>query len=113
MVIYTIKNSGTTPLPDARYQTKVTYTMNEDWAAKEVKVELVDRHGNRETVWYKPRLYDTLSQIRYVRGTPLSINVVYIGKAFVEIFIDNIKVASFELEGGNPPRLLQPEITYN
>jgi len=113
MVIYTVKNSGNTPLPDARYQAEVTYTMNEDWAAKEVRVELVDRHGNRDTVWYKPRLYDTLSQIRYVRGTPINIKVTYISKAFVEIFIDNVKVASFEIEGGNSPRLLQPEITYN
>ncbi|MCX7767389.1 MAG: hypothetical protein N2246_11860, partial [Candidatus Sumerlaeia bacterium] len=70
-------------------------------------VELIDRHGNRDIVWQKPRLYDTLSQIRYVRGTPLNIKVTYIGKATVEIYVDNINVASFELEGGNPPRLIQ------
>lgn len=108
MVVYTIKSTGTAPLPDARYQTEVTYTMNDDWAAKEVRVELVDRHGNREILWHKPRLYDTLSQIRYVRGTPLNIKVTYISKAVVEIFVDEVKVASFELEGGNPPKLLQP-----
>jgi len=109
MVIYTIKLSGTTSLPDARYQAEVTYTMNEDWAVKEVRVELIDRHGNRELVWYKPRLYDTLSQIRYVRGTPINIKVSYISKATVEIFVDNINVASYELEGGNPPRLISPK----
>lgn len=108
MVVYTIKSTGTTPLPDARYQTEVTYTMNDDWAVKEVRVELVDRHGNREILWHKPRLYDTLSQIRYVRGTPLNIKVTYISKAVVEIYVDEVKTASFELEGGNPPKLLQP-----
>ncbi len=108
MVVYTIKSAGISPLPDARYQTEVTYTMNDDWAVKDVRVELIDRHGNREILWQKPRLYDTLSQIRYVRGTPLNIKVTYVSKAFVEIFVDDIKVASFELEGGNPPKLVQP-----
>lgn len=107
MVIYTVNSSGTTPLPDARFQSEIVYTMNEDWAAKEVRVELIDRNGNREVIWSKPRLYDTLSQIRYVRGTALRIPVTYISKATVEIYIDNIRVATYVLEGNNPPQLVE------
>ncbi len=80
-VVYTIKTSGTIPLPDARYQAEVVYVLQEDWATKEVRVELIDRLGNREVVWSKPRMYDTLSQLRYVKGTPISIKVSYIGKS--------------------------------
>ncbi len=109
MVVYTVKSTGTSTLPDARYQTEVIYTMNEDWAVKDVRVELIDRHGNREILWHKPRLYDTLSQIRYVRGTPINIKVTYISKAMVEIFVDDIKVTTFELEGGNPPKQIQTQ----
>ncbi len=104
-VVYTIKTSGTVPLPDARYQAEIVYVLEEDWATKEIRVELIDRYGNREVVWSKPRMYDTLSQLRYVKGTPINIKVSYIGKARVEIYIDDILTASYEIEGGNPPKL--------
>lgn len=103
-VIYTVKVSGDISLPDARYQAEITYIVEEDWATKEVRVELIDRNGNREVVWSKPRMYDTLSQLRYVKGTPINIKVNYIGKAKVEIYIDDVLKASYELEGGNLPK---------
>ncbi|MCX8065630.1 MAG: PASTA domain-containing protein [Candidatus Hydrogenedentes bacterium] len=104
-VIYTVKASGSASLPDARYQAEIVYVVEDDWATKEVRVELIDRNGNREVIWSKPRMYDTLSQLRYVKGTPINIKVTYIGKARVEIYIDNLLTASYEVEGGNPPKL--------
>lgn len=103
VVTYDVKPSGSVALPDARFKAEVLYTVQYDWADRDVRVDLVDRRGNRQTVWTKPALYDVLSKSRYVAGTVMRIPVTYVGEATVEIYMNNIMETSYLLKDGADP----------
>jgi serine/threonine-protein kinase len=106
LVTYDVKPSGTVDIPDARYEAEIRYTVDYDWADRDVRVDLVDRRGARRTVWKKTPLYDALSKSRYVAGTVLRIPVTYVSEATVEICINGAIEASYRLKDGSDPERL-------
>ena len=104
VVRYEVKPSGAVELPDTRYEAVVRYQVNYDWYDRDVRVDIVDRRGNRQTVWSKPPLYDDQARSTYVAGSAIRLPVTYVGEASVEIYINDVLVESFYLEDGAEPR---------
>ncbi len=89
--------------PTKRYEATVRHQMFYDWYGREVRVDVVDRTGNRQTVWSKKPEHDATAQQTYVAGTAIRVPVVYVSEATVEIYVDGVPAASYLLREGNPP----------
>ena len=104
VVTYDVKPSGQVELPDMRHSADVRHVMPYDWYDKDVRVDLVDRRGNAQTVFVKPALTDQQSRQTYVAGTAISLkNITYVGEATVEVYVDDELQASYHLKGGEAP----------
>ncbi len=89
--------------PEKRYEATVRHQMFYDWYGREVRVDVVDRTGNRQTVWSKKPEFDAAAQQTYVTGTAIRVPVVYVSEAMVEVYVDGVPEASYLLKEGNPP----------
>lgn len=103
VVTYDVKPSGAVALPDARQQAEVRHVLDYDWYDKDVRVEVIDRGGNRKVVWSKPPVFDDQSRLTYVAGSAIRIPITYIGELTVEIYINNTLVESYFLSEGKAP----------
>lgn len=103
VITYDVKPSGAVALPDARYQAEVRHVLDYDWYDRDVRVEVIDRSGNRKVVWAKPPVYDEQSRRTYVAGSAIRIPVTYLGEITVEIYINNVLVESYYVAEGAAP----------
>lgn len=101
-----IRSSGQTA-PTQQYEDTVRHQMFYDWYSRDVRVDVVDRLGKRQTVWTKAPLFDEEAQRTYVTGTVIRVPVTYIGEVSVEVYIDNEIEASYTLKDGRPPVKVQ------
>lgn len=108
-VTYDVKPSGVAELPDTRYKTVVRHRMAEDWFAKDVRVEMIDRRGQRSAVYSKVPSYEDQARNTYVAGSAISLTISYVKEATIEIFVDDRKVASYRLQEGNDPQPIAGE----
>jgi len=102
-VTYDYKPSVAGDAPSARYEATVRHQMFYDWFGREVRVEVIDRMGNRQTVYKKAPEFDDAARATYVAGTAIRVPVTYIIEATVEVYIDGMLEASYLLKDGNPP----------
>jgi serine/threonine-protein kinase len=103
VVTYDVKPSGNITLPSDAHDAEVRHQMMEDFFGNEVRIDVVDRLGNRDTKQtYSPSFDETAKQTR-VAGSTLKIRVPYVGEATVEVYVDGRLAASyFVKEGGDP-----------
>ena len=106
VVSYDYKPSRQTEAPTQRFQAEVRHQMPYDWFGRDVRVDVVDRSGARQTVWRKQPSFDDESRSTYVTGTAIRLPVTYIDEAVVEINVDNKVEASYRLKGGGAPEVL-------
>ncbi|MBW7866329.1 MAG: PASTA domain-containing protein [Candidatus Hydrogenedentes bacterium] len=110
VVTYDYRPSQQAQAPSERYQAHVRHEMGYDWYGRDVRVDVVDRAGNRQTVWSKQPSFDQESQATYLAGTAIRLPVTYIQEAMVEVYVDNRLEASYRLQGGaEPVRARGPE----
>ena len=102
-VTYDYKPSVTGEAPSMRYEATVLHQMFYDWFGREVRVDVVDRMGNRQTVYSKDPAFDDGSKATYVSGAAIRVPVTYVMEATVEVYIDGNLEASYSLKEGNPP----------
>ena len=103
-VTYDVKPSGSVSIPDTRHQAEVRHEMTFNWAGRDVRVDLVDRRGNRQTVFSKPPLFDEQSRATYDAGAAIILREIsYVGEAWVEIYVDGTRVDSYYLKDGAEP----------
>lgn len=103
-VTYDVKPSGLVTIPDTRHQAEVRHEMTFNWAGRDVRVDLVDRRGNRQTVFSKPPLFDEQSRATYDAGAAIILrDISYVGEAWVEIYVDGARVDSYYLKDGAQP----------
>ncbi len=103
VVVYDVKPSGAVQLPDTRYQVEVLHRFPYDWYARDVRVDVVDRRGNRQNALSKGPRFDEASRAKYVAGSTIRIPVTYIGEASVEIHVDEECVETYLLSQGADP----------
>ena len=103
IVTYDYVPSATTVAPTMQYEAIVRHQMFYDWYGREVRVDVVDRMGNRQTVWSKMPDFSAEAQETYKTGRVISVPVKYISEATIEVYIDGILEASYLLKDGNPP----------
>jgi len=102
-VFYYVRPSGDVSLPDARRLVEVTYTVPQSLVPQEVRVDTIDRHAVRQTVF--PQMSD------YVHGTPpklvsgqsITIPIWFFDEMTVEVFLDRVKVRSYYYKGDAEP----------
>ena len=102
-VTYDYKPSVAGEAPSMRYEATVLHQMFYDWFDREARVDVVDRMGNRQTVYSKAPAFDEESKATYVSGTAIRVPVTYVIEAIVEVYIDGALEASYHLKEGNPP----------
>lgn len=104
VVTYQVKPSGRTAIP-GRYHAEVRHTVPYDWYDRDVRVDIIDRQGIRQTVWTKEPRFDEQSRQTYVAGSAIRIPVTYIEEATLEIYVNNALVEAYRLkEGADPAR---------
>ncbi len=103
IVTYDVKPSGRLTLPNDQHQAEVRHQMLYDYHQKEVKIDVVDLHGNRETkATYLPAA-DEESRRTRVAGSTIRVLVSYIGEATVEIYVDRQLEEAYILKNGAAP----------
>ncbi len=102
-VTYDYKPSTESPAPSMRYEATVRHQMFYDWYDREVRVDVVDRMGNRQTAFSKSPEFDETARSRYVSGAAINVPVTYVVEATVEVYINGALEASYQLKDGNPP----------
>ena len=102
-VTFDYKPSVTGAAPSMRYEATVRHQMFYDWFAKAARVDVVDRMGNRQTVYSKVPESDEQAKATYVSGTAIRVPVTYVIEAIVEVYIDGKLEASYQLKDGNVP----------
>jgi len=103
VVTYQVKPSGAVEIPDARYKTTVIHPMDMDFDQGDVRVDLLDLRGNRQTVWPPPTLETTELPQHYAAGSQIKIPVTYVQEATVEVYFKDTLVESYYLAGGAEP----------
>lgn len=103
IVTYDVKPSGLATLPTDQYQAEVLHEMLYDYYDKEVRVDVVDMDGNRETKGLYAPSFDEVSKQTRVAGSTIRIVVPYIGEASVEIYVDGTLEKAYTLKNGAPP----------
>ncbi len=82
-----------------------------DWFDRDVRVDVIDRLGNRKNLETWPPLLDDLSRQSRVAGSFLKIAVPYVDEATVVVYIDGTLMESYFLKGGEAPRKVNPRDT--
>ncbi|HOD95153.1 MAG TPA: PASTA domain-containing protein [Candidatus Hydrogenedentes bacterium] len=103
VVTYDYLRSSGEKAPTQQYEDTVRHQMFYDWYSRDVRVDVVDRLGNRQTIWTKKPLFDEEALRTYVTGTVIRVPVTYIDEVSVEVYIDNELEASYTLKEGRPP----------
>jgi len=103
-ITYDVKASGAVELPDTRHSGRVSHVMPYDWYDKSVRVEVVDRRGNRQVVFTKEPAFDDAARAQFVAGTTITVPVNYIGDTTIEFYVNGQMIQSYLLKDGEPPR---------
>lgn len=103
IVTYDVKPSGTVEVPDMRHQAEVRHVMRYDWFDRDVRVEVIDRSGNRSVAWTKSPLFDEQSKSTYRAGSAIRIPVTYVSEVIVEIYINGALEEAYYLSQGQAP----------
>ncbi len=98
-----VKPSSGDLLAGERFEAVVRHTMKESWHDRDVRVDVIDRGGNRQTVFTKPPAFDEKSMRTYVAGSAMRIPISYVEQAMVEVYADGKLLESYYLKGGEPP----------
>ena len=102
-VTYDYKPSVPGEAPSMRYEATVRHQMFYDWFGREVRVDVIDRMGNRQKVYAKEPMFDDAARATYVSGAAIRVPVTYVVEATVEVYIDGNLEASYSLKEGNAP----------
>ncbi len=103
IVTYDVKPSGAVEIPDARYKTTVSHRIDFEWDQGDVRVDLLDLRGNRQTVWPPPAADPEAQPQHYAAGAQINIPVTYVQEATVEVYYQDKLVESYYLSGGAEP----------
>ena len=103
IVTYQVKPSGAVDIPDARYKSTVAHPMEMDFDQGDVRVDLLDLRGNRQTVWPPPTADVSELPQHYAAGSLIKIPVTYVQEATVEVYFKDTLVESYYLAGGAEP----------
>lgn len=107
-VIYSVYPSGSVTLPDARKTVRVSYTVPNSWFEREVRVDTVDRHGLRSTVFPLETDYVDDEPPRFGSGTQITLRPLsYIDSMTVEIYLDGQLAESRVYKGDGEPEIKQ------
>jgi len=102
-ISYDVKASGSVELPDTRFAGQVSHLMPYDWYDKHVRVEVIDRRGNRQVVFTKQPTFDDDSRAQFVAGTTITVPVNYIGDTTIEFYVNGQMIESYLLKDGDAP----------
>lgn len=103
LVTYMIKAEDETPEPATTYKGEVAHVMNYDWFDRNVRIDLIDSSGRKQTLWETSAAFDEVSKSRRAAGSTIRIPITYAQEATVEVYEDNKRVARYFLAEGNPP----------
>ena len=108
-VIYTVRASGTTSLPDAQRMTQpLSYVVPNSWFEREVRVDTIDRNGTRVTVFPLERHYVNGLPPRFGSGyTIMAPSFSFIDKVTIEVYLDGQLAQSYYYEGDAEPVVTQ------
>lgn len=103
VITYDYKPSGAGSGTTMLFEATVRHQMFFDYYSRDVRVDVIDRMGNRQTEWSKAPANDEASRARYVAGTAIRVPIRYISEATVEVYIDGALEAAYRLKDGSPP----------
>ncbi len=102
-VTYDVRASGEMSLPNSRRKVEVVYTVPGSWFAREVRIDVIDRNGTRQTVFPSEEQYRTGERPKFEPGSKLLLPLSFYEELTVEIFVDGEQASTYYYEGDNPP----------
>lgn len=102
-VTYEVMASAPPPAPAEIHDATIRHEMNYDWYNRDVRLELVDGQGSRKVLVSLPAATDDESQRTRVRGSTIKYPFQYTGTCVIDVFVDDVVVASYSVENGEAP----------
>lgn len=104
-VTYDVRASAQLSLPDSRRKVVIAYTVPGPAFGfpREVRIDVIDRHGVRQTVFPSEEQYRAGERPRFEAGSVIRLPLSFVGELTVEIHIDGERTRTYYYEGDNDP----------
>ena len=102
-VTYDVRASGESPLPNSMRKVEVVYTVPGAWSPREVRIDVIDRRGTRQTVLPTQEQYRAGERPKYEPNTKLRLPLSFNDELTVEIYVDGQRACTYYYEGDKPP----------
>lgn len=107
-ITYKIKSSAPEEEAPSPTQATVFHEMRYDWYDRNVRIEVVDRFGDRSVLHSYPASTGASARASRVLGTSLRIDVEFVESCTVEIFVDDDRAAAYAVKDGEDPVRITP-----
>jgi len=109
-ITYKIKSSVPEPeVPAVALSASIRHEMRYDWYNRNVRIEQVDASGIRKVLETLPAATDDVSKTTRVVGSAITIPIQYFGSCRVDIYVDDVVVASYAVKDGEAPVRTTPQ----
>jgi serine/threonine-protein kinase len=102
-ITYEVRASGAEAPPDSMRKVEVIYTVPGTWSPREVRIDVIDRKGTRQTVLPSEEQYNAGERPKYEPNTKLRLPLLFNEELTVEVYVDGLRACTYYYEGDNPP----------
>jgi beta-lactam-binding protein with PASTA domain len=108
-VSYDVRASGDIALPNARRKVVVAYTVPGSWFEREVRIDVIDRTGKRQTVLPSEKQYAAGERPKFKPKSTIRLPLSFYDELTVEVYVDGEKTRTYYYEGDEPPVITDVE----
>jgi hypothetical protein len=102
-VSYDVRASSALSLPNSRRKVELLYEVPGSWFAREVRIDVIDRNGTRQTLLPTEDQYRAGERPKYEPGTKLRLDLSFFEEMTVEVYVDGERARTYYYEGDNAP----------
>ncbi|HQH54313.1 MAG TPA: PASTA domain-containing protein [Candidatus Hydrogenedentes bacterium] len=102
-VSYDVRASAKLELPNSRRTVKIAYTVPGSWFPREIRIDVIDRNRNRQTILPTEGQYQAGERPKYQPGSIINLPLSFSEELTVEVFVDGERARVYYYEGDAPP----------
>lgn len=103
VVTYDVRASEQLTLPNSRRKVEVAYVVPGSWFPREVRIDVIDRNGTRQTVLPSEEQYRAGERPKFQPGSTIRLPLSFYEELTVEIYVDGERARTYYYEGNEKP----------